>query len=48
VKISFDIPDDLVQPLTGGGEDLSRAVLAALAIDAYRTTGFQFRNSWAF
>ena len=36
VRISLDIPDDLVQQLAEKGQDLSRAALEALAIDAYR------------
>lgn len=47
VKISFDVPDDLVQQLTDKGQDLSRAALEALAIDAYRMnriTDFQLRT----
>jgi hypothetical protein len=44
VKISLDLPDDLVERLTVKGQDLSRAALEALAIDAYRMnriTGYQ-------
>jgi predicted HTH domain antitoxin len=47
VRISLDIPDDLVRQLAEGGKDLSRAALEALAIDAYRMnriTGFQLRT----
>jgi hypothetical protein len=47
VRISLDIPDDLVQQLAEEGKDLSRAALEALAIDAYRMeriTGFQLRT----
>jgi predicted HTH domain antitoxin len=47
VKISLDLPDDLVQQLAENGQDLSRAALEALAIDAYRMnriTGHQIRN----
>lgn len=47
VRISLDIPDDLVQQLAEEGKDLSRSALEALAIDAYRMeriTGFQLRN----
>ena len=36
VRISVDLPDDLVQHLAESGQDLSRAALEALAIDAYR------------
>jgi hypothetical protein len=34
MRIWLDLPDDLVQQL--GGQDLSRAALEGLAIDAYR------------
>ena len=47
VKISLDIPDDLVQRLAEKGQDLSRVALEALAIDAYRMnriTGLQLRT----
>jgi Uncharacterised protein family (UPF0175) len=47
VRISLDIPDDLVQQLAEKGKDLSRAALEALAIDAYRMnriTGLQMRT----
>ena len=47
VRISLDIPDDLVQQLAEKGQDLSRAALEALAIDAYRMnriTGLQLRT----
>jgi hypothetical protein len=47
VRISLDIPDDLVQQLAEQGKDLSRAALEALAIDAYRMnriTGLQLRS----
>lgn len=47
VRISFDIPDDLVQQLAEKGQDVSRAALEALAIDAYRMnriTGLQLRT----
>jgi len=47
VRISLDIPDDLVQQLAENGQDLSRAALEALAIDAYRMnrfTGLQLRT----
>jgi predicted HTH domain antitoxin len=47
VRISVDLPDDLVQQLAETGQDLSRAALEALAIDAYRMnriTGHQLRN----
>jgi hypothetical protein len=44
VKIWLDLPDDIVAQLAQGGQDLSRAALEALAIDAYRMnriTGYQ-------
>lgn len=44
VKIWLDLPDDIVEQLTEKGQDLSRAALEALAIDAYRMnriTGYQ-------
>jgi hypothetical protein len=47
VKISLELPDDLVQQLAEEGQDLSRTALEALAIDAYRMnriTGHQLRN----
>lgn len=47
MRISLDIPDDLVQQLAEQGQDLSRAALEALAIDAYRMnriTGLQLRT----
>ena len=47
VRISLDIPDDLVQQLAEKGKDPSRAALEALAIDAYRMnriTGLQLRT----
>lgn len=47
VKISLDLPDELVQQLAENGQDLSRAALEALAIDAYRMnriTGHQLGN----
>ena len=47
VRISLDIPDDLVQQLVEKGQDLSRAALEAFAIDAYRMsriTGLQLRT----
>lgn len=43
----MDLPDDIVQRLAESGEDLSRAAVEALAIDAYRThriTGYQLRE----
>ena len=36
VKIWLDLPDTAVKQLAEDGEDLSRAALEALAIDAYR------------
>ncbi|MEQ1912669.1 MAG: UPF0175 family protein [Vicinamibacterales bacterium] len=47
MRISLDIPDDLVQQLADKGQDLSRAALEAVAIDAYRMnriTGLQLRT----
>jgi Uncharacterised protein family (UPF0175) len=47
MRNSLDIPDHLVQQLAANGQDLSRAALEALAIDAYRMnriTGFQLRT----
>jgi len=43
----LDLPDDIVQQLAESGQDLSRAALEALAIDAYRMnriTGYQLRQ----
>jgi predicted HTH domain antitoxin len=40
----LDLPDDVVEQLAEKGQDLSRAALEALAIDAYRMnriTGYQ-------
>src|SRR5579864_5353744 len=36
MKISLDLPDEVVAQLADAGQDLSRAALEALAIDAYR------------
>ena len=36
MKIWLDLPDTAVKQLAENGEDLSRAALEALAIDAYR------------
>jgi predicted HTH domain antitoxin len=36
VRIWLDLPDDVVEQLHAEGQDLSRAALEALAIDAYR------------
>jgi hypothetical protein len=36
MRVWLDLPDDLVQQLGAQGQDLSRAALEALAIDAYR------------
>lgn len=36
MKISLDLPDDVAAQLADAGQDLSRAALEALAIDAYR------------
>lgn len=47
MKISIDLPDDVVARLVDAGQDLSRAALEALAIDAYRMnriTGHQLRQ----
>ena len=47
MKISLDLPDDVVRQLVEEGQDLSRAALEALAIDAYRMdriTGYQLRE----
>ena len=47
MKISLDLPDDLARQLAENGQDLSRATLEAVAIDAYRMnriTGHQLRN----
>jgi hypothetical protein len=47
VKIWVDVPDDIVEQITGGGQDLSRVALEALAIDAYRMnriTGHQLQQ----
>lgn len=38
MRIWLDLPDDIVQQLADEGQDLSRAALEALAIDAYRTS----------
>ncbi len=45
VRIWLDLPDGVVEQLAEKGQDLSRAALEALAIDAYRTrriSGYQF------
>jgi hypothetical protein len=47
MKISLDLPDDVVAQLAGASQDLSRAALEALAIDAYRMdriSGYQLRQ----
>lgn len=47
MKVSLELPDDVVARLVGAGQDLSRAALEALAIDAYRMdriTGHQLRQ----
>ena len=47
MKISIDLPDDVVARLVDAGQDLSLAALEALAIDAYRMnriTGHQLRQ----
>jgi hypothetical protein len=47
MKISLDLPDHVVAQLADVGQDLSRAALEALAIDAYRMeriTGYQLRQ----
>ena len=36
MEISLDLPDDVVRRLAEGEQDLSRVVLEALAVDAYR------------
>lgn len=36
MRIWLDLPDDVVAQLAENGQDLSRAALEALAIDAYR------------
>jgi predicted HTH domain antitoxin len=36
MRIWLDLPDDFVEQLAEKGQDLSRAALEALAIDAYR------------
>ena len=44
MRIWLDLPDDVVKQLAEQGQDLSSAVLEALAIDAYRMnriTGYQ-------
>ena len=40
MKVSLDLPDDVVRQLAEEGQDLSRAALEALAIDAYRMERF--------
>ena len=43
-RISVELPADIVEQLVEKGQDLSRAALEALAIDAYRVnriTGYQ-------
>jgi len=36
MRIWLDLPDDVVAQLSEQGQDLSRAALEAMAIDAYR------------
>jgi hypothetical protein len=48
MKISLDLPDDVVAQLADSGRDLSGVALEALASDAYRmdrTTGSQLRQA---
>ena len=47
MKISLDLPDAVVARLADAGQDLSRAALEALVIDAYRMdriSGHQLRE----
>ncbi|MGE0392890.1 MAG: UPF0175 family protein [Vicinamibacterales bacterium] len=47
MKIALDLPDVVARQLAGESQDLSRAALEALAIDAYRMdriTGHQLRE----
>jgi len=47
MQITFDIPDDLAELLAGSGQDLSRAALEAIGIEAYRQrrlSGYQLRR----
>lgn len=47
VALSIELPDDLAGRLADAGQDLSRAALEALAIDAYRMnriTGHELRQ----
>ena len=47
VRVWLDLPDAVVEQLAEKGQDLSRAALEALAIDAYRTrriSGYQLRQ----
>lgn len=47
MQITVEIPDDLAAVLVGSGQDLSRAALEAIALEAYRErrlSGFQLRT----
>jgi hypothetical protein len=37
MQITLDLPEDIAAELAAKGEDLSRTVLEALALEAYRT-----------
>ena len=46
MQVTLDIPDDLATALAGAGQDLSRAALEAIGIEAYRQrriSGYQLR-----
>jgi len=47
MQITLDVPDELVTALAAAGQDPNRAVLEALALEAYRQrriTGYQLRT----
>lgn len=46
MRVTFEIPDDLAAALAGSGQDLSRAALEAIGVEAYRQgrlSGYQLR-----
>ena len=47
MQITLDLPDELAAAVTPHGQDLSRAALEALGLEAYRQrriTGYQLRT----
>jgi predicted HTH domain antitoxin len=51
MQVTVEIPDDMAQKLTPAGQDPSRALLEALAIEGYRSgtlTAYQTRRLLGF